>query len=255
MRALLALTLAVLITGCATIVPGPAVPAVGGGPPPYAAWGDVLSRYVDASGRVDFRAAARQRAGLDEFVAWVYAHSPKSAPERFRTPAEVLAFHLNAYNALSLYNVIESGFPKTLAGAAKIEFFLLRKVKVGGEAISLYAYENDVIRKLGEPRIHFALNCMSVGCPNLPREPFLPERLEAQLMRETRAFLNDPRHVRMDAAEKTVWLSEIFDFFTADFLAVAPSLIAYVNRYRDEPLPADYRVRFIPYDWTVKAQR
>ena len=63
----------------------------------------------------------------------------------------------------ALNDKFAAGIPETLAGVRKIGFFALGKVQVGGEAISLYDYENKVIRPLGDARIHFALNCMSVG--------------------------------------------------------------------------------------------
>ncbi|MGH3849573.1 MAG: DUF547 domain-containing protein, partial [Pseudonocardiaceae bacterium] len=111
-----------------------------------------------------------------------------------------------------------------------------------------------VIRRLGEERVHFALNCMAVSCPRLPRMPFHAATLDAELAREARQFFAEPRNVEVDTAGRTVRLSEILSFYPEDFLAKAPSLIAYANRYRATPIPADYRVAFIPYDWTVNRQ-
>ena len=251
MKALLVVLAGLIIAGCAA-VPRPAVPPNPAGPPPYDAWSRVLAKFVDDQGRVDFAGAARERADLDRFVAYIYDFGPNNQAQLFPTPAHVLAFHINAYNALAMHRVIEGGIPASLAGFAKIGFFHLRKVAVGGEAISLYDYENKVIRALGEARVHFALNCMSVGCPRLPREAFVAERLDAQLEREARLFLSETRNVAVDDAGRVLKLSEIFDFYTGDFLAGAPSLAAYVNRYRDFKVPEDYRVDFIPYDWTIK---
>jgi len=238
-------------SGCAGLVPAPAVDP---GPDPAAGWARVLHRYVDDSGRVDFAALAGDRAELDRYVASLYAAEPNSAPERFRTRAHLLAHHLNAYNALAMFNVLERGVPRSLGGIELARFFYLRRFSIDGAPLSLYAYENDVIRPLGEERVHFALNCMSASCPRLPRAPFGAETLEANLEGEARRFLNEPRNVRVDDANKVVTLSAIFDFYAKDFLATAPSLIAYVNRYRNTPIPADYRVEFLPYDWTVNAQ-
>ena len=69
-----------------------------------------------------------------------------------------------------------------------------------------------------------------------------------------REFFADPRHVQVDNAARVVRLSSILDFYPKDFLRRAPSLVAYVNRYRSSPVPADYRVAFLPYDWTINAQ-
>ncbi len=135
--------------------------------------------------------------------------------------------------------------------AQKIRFFYLTRLEVDGEKRSLYSLENDVIRPLGEPRIHFALNCMVRSCPRLPREPWSAEQLDAQLDAAARLFVSEPRNVERVPARRTVRMSSIFDFYRKDFLAQAPSLIAYVNRFRDDPIALDYQGEFIPYDWTL----
>ena len=116
-------------------------------------------------------------------------------------------------------------------------------------------FENDVIRRLGEERVHFALNCMVVSCPRLPRTAFSADALERQLDTAARTFMSERRNVGVDPVRREVWLSAIFDFYTKDFLDHAPSLIAYVNRYRTEPIPSEFKVRFFDYDWTVNDRR
>jgi hypothetical protein len=250
---LLLLLPALALAACAS-VPRPRVDSQPAAPPPYEVWGRVLSQHVDDKGRVNFAAVARDRGDLDRFVGWVYDHGPARDPAAYPSNQHVLAYHLNAYNALAMHKVLEKGIPKTLAGARKVTFFYFGKVQVAGERITLYNYENEVIRKLRDPRMHVALNCMSVGCPHLPREPFVAERLDEQLDREARRFYNEERNVQVDHATRTLRLSEILKFYTGDFLAVAPSLAAYVNKYRDQKVPEDYRVEFIPYDWTINRQ-
>ena len=119
--------------------------------------------------------------------------------------------------------------------------------------MSLYRYENEVIRPLGEERVHFALNCMAASCPRLPRTPFRAATLEAALAADTKRFLDEPRSVAVDTARRTVRLAWIFGFFPEDFLAKAPSLIAYVNARRSAPVPVDYSVEFADFDWTLNA--
>jgi hypothetical protein len=135
-----------------------------------------------------------------------------------------------------------------------VRFFYRDRLLLGGERTSLYALENAVIRPMGEPRVHFALNCMARGCPRLPRVPFLADRLDVQLDDAARLFFSESRNVVLDRATRTVRFNEILRFYTRDFLEKAPSLIAYVNRYRPEPIPADWKVEFIPYDWTLNRQ-
>ena len=117
--------------------------------------------------------------------------------------------------------------------------------------MSLSALETDIIRPLGDPRVHFALNCMTTSCPRLPRTPFTADALDRKLDAAAREFTNDPRHVR---ATNPVALSTIFDFYTKDFLTRAPCLIAYVNLYRAQPIPITDRFVFSDYDWTINDQ-
>jgi hypothetical protein len=220
-----------------------------------ALWTKVLIRHVDDSGRIDFDALSHNHADLDRVVAFIAAVDPASRPERFPDRQSHLAFYINAYNALAMYGVVQAGVPESLGGLTKFTFFYLRTFTIGGKSISLYKFENDVIRPLGEERVHFALNCMVISCPRLSRVAFSAANLDAQLDEAARAFIGETRNVYLDPGKREVWLSAIFDFYTEDFLAHAPSLIAYVNHYRVEQIPADFKVRFLEYHWTVNHRK
>ena len=247
--------------GCATRVPLPAGNEPAGADPVIAAqatdaWARVLSRFVNPQGEVDFGALAQDRADLDSMLRQVAATAHDS---RVGWSAQ-MAWLINAYNALSMFNVIASGVPDSHAGLNKLRFFVGRQFNIGGRWQSLYSFENDVIRPLGrqqgDPRLHFALNCSAVSCPVLPRQPFTPEGLDAELARETRAFFARPGNFRIDADSRTVWLNQIMDFYTEDFVPVpARSLIEYANRFAPVAAPLDFAVRFTPYDWTVANSR
>ena len=222
---------------------------------PLDAWARVLDAYVDGRGRVDFPRLAANSDELRAYMDYIAAVSPRLTPDAFPSSDAELAYYLNSYNALAMYNVIDSGIPRSLASFfKKFIFFYWKKFNVGGEKISLYRYENDVIRRLGDARVHFALNCMSISCPQLPQVPFTAKSVQTQLDAETRRFFAEARNLRVDHARRTVEVSEILDFYTEDFLATDPSLIAYINRYRDDQIPAGYAVEFIDYDWTVNRQ-
>ncbi|MEM6673516.1 MAG: DUF547 domain-containing protein [Planctomycetota bacterium] len=236
-RALLVLP---ALASCSGLVPAPDLPL--DGVDPEAAWASHLDRHVDEGGRIDFAGMETERADLDRFVAWIA--EPRADD---REGAAELAYLINAYNALAMYGVLDSGrLPRE-----KIRFFYLCEFQEGGRRISLYDLENDVIRALGEPRIHFALNCMVRSCPRLPRVPFQAAILDGQLEAAAREFFNDPRHVQLVPDDETVLFSKILDWYEEDFLGAAPSLIAYANRYRDEPIPESWRVRFLDYDWSL----
>ncbi|GLR25702.1 DUF547 domain-containing protein [Limnobacter litoralis] len=208
----------------------------------------ILNTNVDDQGRVNFAAIAKQPAALESVVQAIAEQSPTTRPDLFDTPDKVLAYHINAYNALAMYSVIQEGIPQQLTGLTFFRFFLFNRIVVGGETTTLFDYEKT-IRKLGDPRIHFALNCMSKGCPRLPRTVFTAEHLNAQLDAQTRLFFSEPRNLSVQG--NTVMLSEILKFYTGDFLAKAPSLLDYVNRYAPTPVPSSARIEFRKYDWTI----
>ena len=122
--------------------------------------------------------------------------------------------------------------------------------------ISLYDYENKVIRPVGDPRVHFALNCMVVDCPRLPDTPFVSDMLDSQLNEASVEFLNDPQKVFVDHSKKEVMVSEILKFYKEDFVnpEQAASLLEYINRFRGKKIPSSYRIGFFKYDWTVNNQ-
>lgn len=212
----------------------------------------VLQRFVNDQGEVDFANLRDDRVDLDRYVAFI-ARTPATS---FTNANDRLAHYINSYNALSMYNVIDSGIPATYAGLNKVRFFVQKKFLIGGEALSLYRYEHTVIRKLNEPRVHFALNCSAVSCPVLPRVPFEGAKLELQLQDETLKFFARPDNLKLDPAMRTASVNEILRFYGEDFVpGHAPNLIAYINRYVLEKIPQDYALHFIDYDWTVANSR
>ena len=242
----LAIGIAGLTAACASNVATPrsAIESVSS---PEGAWEEVLARSVDDRGRIDFAGIAREPANLDAYVEWLArAEAPSERPAK-------VAYLVNAYNALAMYNAVRSGIPEEL-DSRKVKFFYRDRFELGGRRISLYALENQVIRPLGDPRVHFALNCMARSCPRLPKEPFRAATLDADLDRLAREFVSDRRNAAVDPGARVVRFSEILKFYREDFLKVAPSLVAYANRYRNEMIPEDYRVEFIPYDWTLNKQ-
>lgn len=217
-------------------------------------WTGILEKYVDQQGRTDFQSLATDTSSLQELVDFIGSTSPASHPALFPDKEDVLAYHINAYNILAMYGVIDEGIPADFNGFFKrAGFFKFRSVVIGGKKTSLYDYENKVIRPLGEPRVHFALNCMVRDCPRLPQQAFRSETLDQQLESATREFFANEKHIRIDDDKKTVYLSAILKFYTKDFVASgrARDLPTYVNRYRTSPIAEDYRVKFIRYDWTI----
>jgi hypothetical protein len=261
---LTAVTMVMMMTS-ATV--RPASGADGGPGFDYSDWRQVLEARVDEQGRVDYDGLREDRAALDRFLAAVADTGPGSTPERFPGSDERLAFLINAYNALVFEGVLglspkaDSVWGFTGTGYS---FFARMKVLVDGKTTTLKKLEDDDIREaFGDPRIHAALNCASIGCPRLPREPFLPETLDEQLDHAMREFVGAERNCAVDLDAGTVTLSKIFDWFSGDFTSWLAArgesdgdLIDYVNRYRDEDerIPDGLKVGFSDYDKGLNRQ-
>jgi hypothetical protein len=246
------LGIALLLGACSTLVATPPSAQTDDTPSASAAsqaWARVLQAHVNERGLVDFAALAKAPQDLHTMIRFV-AHVPAS---KMGDRNAQLAHHINAYNALSMFNVIDSGIPQSNAGLTqRYKFFIARKHTIGGQVMSLYGYENKVIRAFNEPRIHWALNCSALSCPVLPRELFEATKLESQLERESKKFFANPQNMRVDVATRTVYLSEIFSFFPEDFVPEhAPNFIAYANSYAPAPADTSWQLRFVPYDWTI----
>ena len=207
-------------------------------------WSSVLARYVDDAGRIDFAALSHDHADLDRVVAFVAAVDPVSEPQRFPDRAARIGFYINAYNALAMHGIVETGVPRSLGGVTKFTFFNVKKFTVGGKSISLYDLENDVIRPLGEERVHFALNCMAVSCPRLPRTAFTADALEQHLDTATRTFLAEKRNVSVDPVKRKRVADENIPFAIAVaedmFCEPAKGAVDFVA-FRDVLREIDYR--------------
>lgn len=222
--------------------------------PNYDAWDKILKQYVDEQGLVDYVALKNNKEGLVDVV-----ETFEQVDVSKMTAQEQKAFWINAYNAITLRTVVDSWPVKTIR---RINFGLVwnlpRKVAQGRK--SLGDIEHKILRPLGDARIHFAINCASIGCPKLPDYAFLPEKLDEQLDYETKRFVNDPEKVRLDRSTKTLYHSEIFSWFEEDFLPGHGSIKTYITHYINEDDQQflkenpDVKVEEIPYDWGINKQ-
>ncbi len=222
-----------------------------------AAWARVLTSHVDERGRVDFAAIAESPDDLKRYVEVVASYGPESNPGDFSEPNQVLAYHANTYNALAMWGVIERDIPDGFTSFFKrASFFKFRSVNIDGSKTNLYDYENKVIRPLDEPRMHFVLNCMVRDCPRLPQQPFTADDLENELQQASLEFFSEERKLSVDHDKREIWVSAILDFYTVDFVSSgkARDLPTYINPFLEAPLPADYKVKYVEYDWRINAQ-
>ncbi len=212
-------------------------------------WRALLAADVGEDGRVDYAALAGRRAPLERCVARLALTGPVTTPERYPTNDDRLAYYLNAYNALVLFNVLSRPRLESVADH-KYDFFWFTCFQLDGSEINLYDLENDVIRgRFHDPRVHMQLNCGSLSCPVLARVPYTGVALQQQLAAQTSRFLHEPSNVDVD--DGVIVLSQIFEWYAEDF---PPDPVRWIaTQAPDLKLPVGAPVRYRPYDWGLNA--
>lgn len=216
----------------------------------FAPWNDLLHRYVDTRGRVDY--AAWKRDDPHTISNWIA--QLKLSPD-LPNHAQ-LAVWINLYNAFTIAAILEkypisSIQPKILGipnWIAFFSFFFRPHHSICGQRYSLAQIENQILRKK-DSRIHFAIVCASMGCPLLRNEAYCPDHVDQQLEKDAARFINNPDKVRYDSG--ILYCSKIFKWYRQDFLKVAPSIPDYIRAYLDCPIDAKTPIAYLDYDWSL----
>lgn len=216
----------------------------------------VLQAYVDAKGRVNYKALKKNPKDLEAYLDQLARTAPEDLPRQER-----LAFWINAYNALIIKGVIDHYPTRSVRKVKPFGGFFSRiKFQVEGESYTLNDIEHDIIRsEFSEPRIHFALICASAGCPILPNRAFAPDTLDEQLDDVTVNFINNSEKVRLDRPNRVLYLSKIFEWYEEDFEDTHDSSIDFILDYLPETdvtfiEEEDVTIRYLDYDWTLNDQ-
>lgn len=220
--------------------------------PDWDAFDALLNAYVKPGERagitlnqVDYAAL-----GADPRFSRALDALAKFSPRTLETKNEQLAFYINAYNLLAIKLVVDN-WP--LRSIKDIGSFLRPVWKrpagaIGGATVTLDEIEHEILRPLGEPRMHFAIVCASLSCPDLRAEAYRTASLSSQLDDQTETFLsNSSKGLQLVGNHARV--SKIFAWFEEDFAAVG-GIAAFIRRYTE--LPAETKVRpKLDYDWSV----
>lgn len=226
----------------------------------FFAWDALLKRFVrssqDGVNRVDYAAFGKSgKTALDKVITDLTA-LPISAYAR----DEQFAYWVNLYNAVTL-KVILDHYPVETIRDVDISPGLFADgpwdkdlVSVEGESLSLNDIEHRILRPIWQdPRIHYAVNCASIGCPNLAIDAYDGAMLEVMLDAAARAYINDPRGVTITNRKVTV--SKIYDWFQEDFGGSTQSVLAHLKRYAApalaERLNSINDIQGTDYDWTL----
>jgi len=226
----------------------------------HSAWDRLLGRYLTVvPGGVNTfaydKVSPEDRAALDAYVAGLAGVAISGANK-----ARQRAYWINLYNALTVQLVL-SHYPVDSIRDIDISpgFFGSgpwdkKLIQIEGEALSLNDIEHRILRPIWrDPRVHYAVNCAAIGCPNLQPTAFTAENSEALLEAAARAYVNHPRGVRLRDGELVV--SSIYAWFAEDFGTSDAQVISHLARYANPDLArALWRISQIEdhrYDWTL----
>ncbi|GEM_PF-2721070 len=231
----------------------------------------LLKSYVNDGGLVDYEGFIKERAVLDEYLGRVGAAKPAG----FASDDERNAFYINAYNAYTIRDVLDDVYKKKDSVKKVDGFWDGKKHRIGGEDLTLDKIEK-VSRDYKDPRMHFAVNCASLGCPRLQQFAFTGGKLQEQFEFITKDFLADEvRGMKIDKAKNKVWISRIFSWYAGDFSGDTSSFGFFkgfikskftsstgtkfilskvdaetVTYFKDK----DPDVGYLDYDWTLNSQ-
>ncbi|MCC0176285.1 DUF547 domain-containing protein [Waterburya agarophytonicola K14] len=229
----------------------------------------VLQTYVDDRGLVDYVGLQANREQLDRFNQSL----GKVPPETYTSwnQAEQIAFLTNAYNAFTLQSIIDQDPLKDSIRDIR-GVWNRRKFNLLGEERTLDNIEHDTLRQdFNEPRIHVALVCAAMSCPPLRNEPYVSEKLEAQLDEQTAKFAQSIHGFSLDRQDNRVYLSSIFKWYGKDFIETYginagfqgnEQQRAVLNYFSSQLAPQDlqflqnndYQVKYLDYDWSLNKQ-
>lgn len=226
----------------------------------HAAWDRLLARYVQAGedglNRVDYRRFKAEAHGTLQ----VYLQQLQTAQVSRLDRAEQFAFWVNLYNAKTI-EIVLAHYPvasiRDIAispGLFAVGPWKKKVVTVEGVELSLDDIEHEILRPIWrDPRIHYVVNCASIGCPNLARDAFTGARLEQQLERAARDYVNHPRGVSLQG--DIVTASKIYSWYARDFGNDDVSILDHLRRYAAPDLRRRLervtRIQGYAYDWRL----
>jgi hypothetical protein len=222
----------------------------------------ILNIYVK-NGNVRYKALSKDRKPLSSYLKNL--SSVSSSEFKSFTEAEQIAFLINAYNAFTL-ELILNHYPvksiKNIGGNSLTNYvgmgnpWKIYNFDLLGEKRNLDWIEHSKLRvDYKEPRIHFAINCASIGCPALRNASYTGKNLEKELEEVTQSFLADRSKNSWDPERNTIVLSKIFKWFAVDFEKKSGSVVGFVQPYFKGKFPNNVKIEYSDYDWSLNESR
>lgn len=222
---------------------------------PYDELNALLERHVDPEGLVDYRALKSKDESALKRVVKGLAEVDASKLEG----AHKKAYWINVYNALTLQAIVERYPIKSIKDLNRKGYDVWKDYRFGKQKRSLNDIEHKILRPMGDPRIHAAIVCASLGCPPLRPEAYLPDKLDAQLDDNVRVWLASPTR-GLEIQGDTAHLSQIFNWFGKDFgEGTKRAHLKWIKRYAPDALAAklslDMKVAYLEWGWALNEQK
>lgn len=208
----------------------------------HSSWNVLLQKHVSNTGNVNYKGFKNNRKEHLNYIALLGKFMPNSNWSK----EDKLAYWINVYNTLTV-DLILRNYPLKSIKDIKTPWEQ-RLWKLGEKWYNLNEIEHQILRKMDEPRIHFAIVCASYSCPKLLNKAYTAKNLEAQLTEATRNFLKDPE--RNNLTENNIKLSKIFKWFAKDFKTNG-SLIDFLNTYSDITIVKNAKKSYKDYNWDL----
>lgn len=209
----------------------------------HSLWNTLLRKHVSLAGAVNYKAVKNENTQLQAYIASLIENTPSENTGR----TETLAYWINAYNALTV-DLILRNYPLVSIKDIK-DPWDQRLWKFGDKWLNLNDIEHKILRKMNEPRIHFAIVCASVSCPKLQNKAFTADGLEEQLTHATKEFLSDSSKNQL--SENSIKLSKIFKWFGKDFKSKNSTIIDFLNAYVDFKISDSAKKSYLDYNWDL----
>ena len=208
----------------------------------HSAWNKLLKKHVQENGDVDYKGFKADKTALEDYVNYL----SKQVPQQSWTVQEQLAYFINVYNANTIKLIIDNYPLKSIKDISSP--WLKNRIKIGDEEFSLADIENGILRKMNEPRIHFAINCASASCPKLLNEAYTAKNVMDLMEKATLEFINNTD--KNEIASSNIKISEIFKWYKNDFTENG-TLIDYINQFSKTKINANTEINYKDYDWSL----
>ena len=208
----------------------------------HSRWNTLLQKNVSESGNVNYKAFRENPIELSVYIDDITHNTPTED----WTKEDKLVYWINAYNALTVDLIIRNYPTKSIKDIK--DPWDQRLWQFGDKWYNLNDIEHQILRKMDEPRIHFAIVCASVSCPKLQNEAFTALSLEEQLTTATKEFLSDTS--RNELSKDNIKISKIFKWFKKDFEQNG-SLIDFLNKYSDVTISDSAKKSYKDYNWDL----